>query len=120
MCMFGKPGECRTRGCGYQLMCKADSRKYRGQTGRSVYERVKEEEKDWKNRSENSPLWRHSELYHQGEDFELEVKITDRSFGRPSRRMITESVLIEQLRADETMNSKKEWSYAKLNKVHVG
>jgi hypothetical protein len=120
VCEYGKPGECRSRGCGYQLKCKEDNRKYRGQTGRSVYERTKEEIDDWKNKSENSPLWRHSELYHQGEDFELEVTITDKSFGKPSRRMITESVLIEQLGADETMNSKREWSYAKINKVRIG
>ena len=60
VCEYGKPGECRNRGCGYQLMCKADGRKYRGQTGRSVYERVKEEIRDWKGKSERSPLWRHS------------------------------------------------------------
>lgn len=119
VCKFGKQGDCRSRGCGYQLMCKADSRKYRGQTGRSIYERFKEEVRDWKNKSENSPLWRHSELYHEGQDFELDVKIIDRSFGKPSRRMIAESILIEQLGREETMNSKKEWTYVKLNKVQV-
>ena len=120
MCRYGRPGECHTRGCGYQLMCKADRRKYRGQTGRSVYERVKEEVQGWRSQCENNPLWRHSELYHNGQDFDLEVKITDKSFGKPSRRMIAESVLIEQLNQEETMNSKKEWSYVKLNKVNVG
>ena len=123
VCKFGKPGDCRTRGCGYQLMCKTDRRKYRGQTGRSVYERVKEEVQGWRSHSENNPLWRHSELFHGGEDFDLEVKITDKSFGKPSRRMITESVLIEQLSGQETMNSKKDvkmWSYVKLNKINVG
>ena len=28
VCKYGKPGECRERGCGYQLMCKTDKRKY--------------------------------------------------------------------------------------------
>ena len=46
--------------------------------------------------------------------------MTDKSFGKASRRMIAESVLIEQLSEKETMNSKKEWSYVKLNKVKVG
>ena len=49
----------------------------------------------------------------------MEVKITDKSFGKPSRRMITEAVMIEGLRDEETMNSKQEWTYVKLNKVHV-
>ena len=41
VCDMGKPGECSTRGRGYQLTCKEDGRKYRGQTGRSLCERVK-------------------------------------------------------------------------------
>ena len=120
VCEYGRLGECRTRGCGYQLKCKDDGKKYRGQTGRSVHERVKEEIRDWKKREEKSPLWRHSELFHQGQEFSLEVKVTDKSFGKPSKRMITEAVMIEQLREEETMNSKQEWTYMKLNKVHVG
>ena len=50
VCQLGKPGDCRKRGCVYQLKCKEDWRKYRGQTGRSTYERLKEEMKDWRNR----------------------------------------------------------------------
>ena len=76
--------------------------------------------RDWKNKSDNSPLWRHSELYHDGQEFELEVQVTDKSLEKSSRRMIVEPVMIEQLGREETMNSKKEWTYVKLNKVQVG
>ena len=120
MCRYGRPGDCFIRGCGYQWMCKTDKRKYRGQTGRSAYERTKEEVHGWRNKCDGNPLWRHSELYHGGGDFDLELKLTDKSFGKPSRRMIAESVLIEQLSKEEIMNSKKEWSYVKLNKVSIG
>ena len=119
VCKVGKPGDCRKRGCVDQLKCKADKRKYRGQTGRSTNERFKEEMKDWWNREEWSPLWRHSELYHEGGDFEVEFEVIGDSFGKPSRRMITEAVLIEQLKENETMNSKQEWTYTKLNKIHT-
>ena len=42
-CEFGMdgdapPGECKTRGCVYQLTCREDGMIYRGHTGRSVYE----------------------------------------------------------------------------------
>ena len=100
-------------------MCKYDSRKYRGQTGRSVYERVKEEVRDWKNHEERSPLWKHSVLYHEGQDFEIDIKVLSKDYGKPSRRLITESILIENLPTHETMNSKKEWTYTNLNKVQV-
>ena len=36
VCKYGRPGDCRIRGCGYQWKCKEDERKYRGQTGRSA------------------------------------------------------------------------------------
>lgn len=119
VCKVGKPGDCRTRGCVYQLMCKEDNRVYRGQTGRSLYERFKEEVRDWWNQEESSPLWRHSELFHDGEEFDVGVEVLSECFGKPSRRMITEAVAIEELKDDETMNNKREWTYTKLNKVHV-
>ena len=95
------------------------NRKYVGQTGRSVYERIGEEVRGWHNRDEKNPLWRHSELYHEGREFEYEVKITNRDFGRPSRRLITEGVLIEKLDEGKTMNSKREWTYTNLTKIRT-
>ena len=115
ICKYGRPGECRTRGC-------VDTNWYVKKMGRStmvrreeVHMRGWEEVRDWEKKYERSPLWRHSELYHGGEDFDLEMKITDKSFGKPSRRMITESVMIEQVKEYDAMNSKKEWTYVKAS-----
>ena len=119
VCEHGEVGECRTRGCMYQIRCKGDSRKYRGQTGRSMYERTKEEMRNWRNHEDCSPLWSHSLLYHEGEDFEVDIEVMSKDYGKPSRRLITESILIENVSAAETMNSKKEWTYTNLNKVQV-
>ena len=88
VCKYERPGECKMRGCGYQLICKEDGKKYNGQTGRSAYVRIGEEVRDWRKKDERSPLWRHSEVYHGGEDFDLEVKITDKSFGKPRREIM--------------------------------
>ena len=41
-------------------------------------------------------------------------------YGRPSRRMITEAVLIDEIPRGMTMNNKSEWSNVKLAKVNVG
>ena len=119
VCKVGRPGECKKRGCVYQLTCEQDNRKYVGQTGRSLGERFKEEVRDWWNHEESSPLWRHSELYHNGGEFDVRVEVVKDCFGKPSRRMITEAVMIERLKNDETMNHKREWTFTKLNKVHV-
>ena len=119
VCKYGGVGECRTRGCVYQIECKGDGRKYRGQTGRSAYERTREEIREWEKKSEKSPLWKHSLLYHAGGDFEIDIGVMAKCYGKPSRRLITEAVVIDELPTDEAMNSKQEWSYTNLNKVRV-
>ena len=93
--------------------------KYRGQTSRSNNERTNEHFDDLKNKREEAPLWRHSQEYHDGGSFPVEMKILSRCFGKPTRRKITEAVLIDELSKAETMNGKNEWSYVKLNKVSL-
>ena len=46
LCKLGMNIECRTRGCVYEIECTDCTRKYRGQTGRSIYERINEHFKD--------------------------------------------------------------------------
>jgi len=117
VCRNEIPINCRERGIVYQLKCKVCDRKYRGQTGRSEYERNCEHIKDLENKVKSSPLYRHKELFHQNENFDIEVSILARCYGKASRRMITEAVLIGELENNETMNSKTEWSYTKLYKL---
>ena len=93
---------------------------YRGQTGRSEFERTGEHVRECNNGVDECPLRRHSILFHDGRDFEFEVKILRNCFGKPSRRMITEAVYINELKEEETMNSKQEWTFIELNKLRVG
>ena len=58
-------------------------------------------------------------MYHEGCEVNVGCKVLSRCFGKPSRRMISEAVYIDELKDSETMNSKREWSYTKLNKVVV-
>ena len=62
---------------------------------------------------------RHSNLYHGGERFEIQIRILAECYGKPSRRLITEAVMIDEIPGHLTMNNKSEWSYIKLSKVHV-
>ena len=111
--------DCRTRGCVYKIRCKECGKMYKGQTGRSVYERCKEHEDDWEKKMDRCPLWKHSISSHNQQKFNFEVKVEAKCFGKPSKRLITESVLIEEMETEQTMNSKKEWSYHKLQKVRL-
>ena len=73
----------------------------------------------WEKQDEKSPLWKHSLRSHGGETYDIDIRTMAKCFGKPSRRLISEAVLIEELASEETMNSKLEWSYAKLNKVQA-
>ena len=116
---------CRTRGCVYELLCNdCESHtnvknQYRGQTSRSLYERINEHFENWKKKKEDSPLWKHSYEYYQGGTFPVEVKILKRCDGRPTKRMITEVVLIEDMKDSESLNNKKEYGYVRIPKVNI-
>jgi hypothetical protein len=120
VCRRGCGIDCRLRGCVYEIVCKEEGcgRRYRGHTGRSTGTRTGEHVKNWRNKDEKCPLYKHSILYHNGQEFEFDMKILARCYGKPSRRRISEAVYIDELSDDKTMNSKREWTYIKLNKVN--
>ena len=51
--------------------------------------------------------------------FPVKMKILDRSFGRPTRRMITEVVRIAEMEETESLNNKKEYGCVRVPKVNV-
>ena len=57
--------------------------------------------------------------YHNMNTFPVKMRILDRSFSRPTRRMITEVVRIEEMEETESLNNKKEYGYVKVPKVNV-
>ena len=73
--------------------------------------------KNWDDDLHSFPLKRHADECHGGHRFNFDVSILSKCFGKPSRRLITEAVMIEELKEDEVMNSRKEWCYTCLNKV---
>ena len=119
ICENSEGVNCRARGCVYQMQWDGCDRKYRGQTGNSAHERINQHFQDWERKMETCPLYRHSQLYHNGRRFSVSIKILKTCFGDPTTRRITESVLIDELTAAETMNGKNEWTYIKLNKLSV-
>ena len=114
---------CRTRGCVYQIECveceQIVTKQYRGQTGRSSYERTKEHIEKWEAKADDSYLHKHAVQYHNGETFNINVKILAQCYGKPTTRMITEAVMIEELPDEHSLNSKSEWTYVKLPRVAV-
>ena len=122
-CNRGIQINCRTRGCTYEIGCLdcelVLSKQYRGQTGRSTYERMKEHFSKWESKADDSILHKHAMEHHSGEVFEVDVKLLTRAFGKPSTRMIAEAVEIEELPDENSLNSKSEWTFVKLPRVDV-
>ena len=118
ICSNGIPVNCRERGIVYELKCNlCEDRRYRGQTSRSSNTRTKEHHDDLTNEKEGSPFYKHKQLFHHSENCSFTVKILARCFGKPSRRLITESVMIEELAPEKAINRKSEWTYTRLNKL---
>ena len=115
VCEQGSGIDCRARGCVYEMQCENCRRKYHGQIRNSIEERT--EVHYSKRQDTSSPLYRHSQLFHNGEQFPVSIKILKKCFGDATERKITEAVLIDKLSATETMNGKNEWTYVKLNKL---
>ena len=95
------------------------SKRYRGQTGRSEFERTKEYIKKGEAKAEDSYLHKHAVQYHNGGTFNIDIKILVQCYGKPTTRMITEAVMIEELPDEKSLNSKSKWTYVKLPRVAV-
>ena len=118
ICREGMDVDCRMRGVVYEIVCKEEgcNKKYIGQTGRSLYERMREHtmynERDREN--ESKPIARHSYEEHQGRKIRIGVKVIGSMYGQPTKRMIAEAVKIDNLLVSESMNEKRGWSCVQI------
>ena len=84
-----------------------------------MYDRINEHYDDWNKMKEISVLHKHSVKYHSNNQFNIKISIIANCFGKPTTRMITEAVYIDELSDEETLNLKNEWSYIKLPKAVI-
>ena len=105
----------------YCVTCKemldAQEQAYRGQTGRTTYHRMKEHFAKWESETEDSVLHKHSVKCHGGGDFEVSVKILASCYGKPTTRLITEAINIEEMPEETSMNERSECNYVRLPRV---
>ena len=118
------PISCRKRGAVYEMYCvncketiDTPDKAYRGQTGRTTYHRMKEHLKKWEEKTEDSVLHKHSLQCHGGGEFEVSVKVLASCYGKPTTRLITEAIHIEEMPEETSMNEKSEWNYVRLPRV---
>ena len=78
---------------------------------------MKEHFKKWGERTEDSVLHKHSMECHDGGEFEVGVKVLASCYRKPTTRLITEAIHIEEMPEETSMNEKSEWNYVRLPRV---
>ena len=114
---------CNTNNVGYNLSCKTckargKERVYEGETGRSARVRGTEHLRDFKNRKEKSPLFRHKVLEHPTEDIEIKMEIT-KPFKDALTRQSNEAVRIQNREKRQLLNSKSEFNHPPTSRIIV-
>ena len=121
VCASGKPGMCEKNSVGYRITCESclgDGQwvHYEGETGRNAYSRGLEHSEDLRSEKEDTPLWKHCLLSHNGIKQSFVMKPL-RNFSSPLQRQANEGVRITSSRAQILMNSKNEWHQAPIIRV---
>ena len=112
--------DCRRRGVVYEIECEEERcrKKYIGQTGRTIHERLKEHTKKSRDNTQKeqtcSAVQQHKKESHGGRDFKFKVKIKENCFGKPTKRIITEAIKIDNLDRKKSFNRKQGWSNTTL------
>ena len=120
-CSSGNEGDCEKNSIGYRIVCQGcllvgKRTEYEGESARNAFSRGLEHSEGLRNEREDSPLWKHCQLAHNGEkqDFSMEVI---GSFQSCLERQINEAVRITSSQADFIMNSKSEFHQAPIVRV---
>ena len=82
---------------------------YNGETARMAKTRAIEHMDSLRRKEEESVLWTHTKLYHNGIVPDFKFEITGTYVKKPLQRQLMEAVRIENSDADVVMNSKNEW-----------
>jgi hypothetical protein len=125
----GSKGGCRGQGMGYTLTClccphgkgkEADSAVYYGETGKSNYERGTVHLRDLAKEKEDSALWKHCELVHNGTHVEFAMETTG-AFEACEERQSDEGsrVKVKGSKVKHLMNSKSEWHQPPITRITV-
>ena len=120
VCSGEKPGGCRENGVTYKINCKGNCEfEYTGQTGQNGFTRGSDHLDDYRLKKTESPLWKHCMNCHGGELQTFEMTIIDRCRGDATKRQILESLRIQRVPVDRSMNSRAEWNTARIPRVEI-
>ena len=114
---------CNTNNVGYQWICNTCEERnitkvYEGETSRSARLRGLEHLSSYKQKHDDSVLYKHKELEHADEDVEYSMKITG-VFKDALTRQADEAVRIFSRKNHELLNSKSEFNHPSIARIVV-
>ena len=123
-CLSGNPGGCERSSVRYQIRCEACHTAgkpvvYEAETGRNTYSRGLEHQSNLRNKTPESPLWKHYQLEHGGQIQAFVLK-TLKCFSGCFERQCNEDVKITESKAEIIMNSMSQCTLYKFGLVWFG
>ena len=117
-CTSGNEGSCEINSVGYRIVCQGcllagKQTEYEGESARNAYSRGLEHLEGLRNEREDSPLWKHCQLEHNGEKQIFSMEVVG-SFHSCLERQINEAVRITSSKADFVLNSRSEFHQAPI------
>ena len=119
----GTTTTCRLESVCYVMSCDVCQENkvsacYWGESARTGYLRGREHLDAHEKRSEESALYKHDQIHHNGEKSTFSMKIL-RKHSKPLSRQLQEATLIENSKVDIMLNSKGEFNGARVPRVVV-
>ena len=107
-------GGCKQASIGYTLSCDPCTLEeieatYQGESSKSAYERGLQHSQGLLKKAEDNPIWKHSQLHHNGDNkIGFSMQVTGR-FSKPMIRQENEAIRIRESLAVHEMNSRSEF-----------
>ena len=85
---------------------------YIGETGRNAYTRGLEHDRDYKKKSAQSVLWRHTSQEHSEDDTPTTytMRVTAVNQNDATMRQVTEGIQIQKVSPDAIINNRSKWT----------
>lgn len=121
VCAFGEGGSCRSTSVSYKISCKNNDCEYEytGQTGLNGYTRGLKHKEEYRAKRSKSTMWKHVTQVHNGIDQSFEMEIIDKCRNDPTKRQILESIRINKMNTETTMNDRSEWNIIRIPRINI-
>ena len=119
ICETDGKGRCDRNSVLYKITCMDCGDRYHGETSRSGYERCREHRRNLLEESDESCLWNHCLRKHAGERKEFQYDVVKSFKNDAMLRQISESVTINRVPLNQTMNEKSEWNQPRVPRAVI-